>query len=118
MDEEVMERAVASGNLVLVKWLRDEGCPWDEMACAWAAMLGHLKILKWLRANGCPWDAETCERSWWRVGFDFDGFDLVLSWARENGCPWTAETRDQVAGFGYSDNFGNLVDGSIESESE
>ena len=127
MDGRVMEGAALSGNLELVQWLRGEGCPWDEMACAWAAMFAHLKVLKWLRANGCPWDAETCERSWWRIGIDESPGGIernyalafgVLSWARENGCPWTAETRDQWEIFGYTDNFGNLVDGSIESMSE
>ena len=127
MDGRVMEGAAWSGNLELVQWLRGEGCPWNEMACAWAAMFAHLKVLKWLRANGCPWDAETCERSWWRIGIDESPGGIernyalafgVLRWARENGCPWTAETRAQWEIFGYTDNFGNLVDGSIESMSE
>ena len=32
MDQMVMEAAVSSGNLELVRWLRAEGCPWTEHA--------------------------------------------------------------------------------------
>ena len=31
------------------------GCHWDELTCATAAQYGHLEILKWARENGCPW---------------------------------------------------------------
>ncbi len=45
----------------VLKWLRANGCPWDEHTCAQAALGGHLELLKWARKNGCPWDASTCE---------------------------------------------------------
>jgi hypothetical protein len=44
----------------VLKWARENGCPWDERTCANAAEGGHLEVLKWARANGCPWDEETC----------------------------------------------------------
>ena len=28
--------------------------------CAYAAKGGHLDVLKWARENGCPWDEWTC----------------------------------------------------------
>jgi hypothetical protein len=28
-----------------------------------AAKGGHLKVLKWLRANGCPWDEDMYEQA-------------------------------------------------------
>ena len=94
--------AARSGNLRLVQWLRDEGCPWDTFACAHASR--HLEVLRWLRANGCPWDAQTCDSA-------VDRGRPVLSWARANGAPWTAKTRDQAAAeLGYTDDFGNVVD--------
>ena len=34
---------------------------WDECTCAYAAEGGHLEVLKWARENGCPWDEYTCE---------------------------------------------------------
>ena len=48
----------------MLKWLRAEGCPWDEWACACAAKGGHVRVLKWLRAEGCRWD-ESGESDEW-----------------------------------------------------
>ena len=28
-----------------------------------AAYGGHLEVLKWARENGCPWDEDTCARA-------------------------------------------------------
>jgi len=28
--------------------------------CETATTDGHLEVLKWARENGCPWDEETC----------------------------------------------------------
>jgi len=64
------------------KWLRSEGCPWDEAACYYAAYGGHLEILKWLRSEGCPWDEATTSNAAWRGHLD------VLKWAIDNGCPY------------------------------
>ena len=33
-----------------------ERLPVDAETCAYAARGGHLKVLKWARENGCPWD--------------------------------------------------------------
>lgn len=39
----------------LLKWVRSEGCPWDEATCVLAAGTGHLEVLRWARLNGCAW---------------------------------------------------------------
>ena len=71
-----------------------------------AVRSGNLQVVQWLRGEGCPWDSETC---YWAVA---QGHVEVLRWARENGCDWDAETRDRAtAKLGYTDDFGNLVDG-------
>ncbi len=44
----------------MLKWLYENGCPWDEWRCAYAAEGGHLEMLKWLHENGCPWDEWSC----------------------------------------------------------
>ena len=67
-----------------LKWLRSEGCPWDEEACAWAAEHGHLEVVKWLRSEGCPWNEEACKYAA-RAGY----LD-VLRWLIDNGCPYEA----------------------------
>ena len=46
------EKAAEGGHLHVLKWLRANGCPWDEMACVGTAKGGHLEVLKWLRAKG------------------------------------------------------------------
>ena len=43
----------------MLKWARENDCPWNEWTCAGAARGGHLEVLKWLRENGCPWDDDT-----------------------------------------------------------
>ena len=46
LDADLFARAVSGGHLKVSKWLRSEGCPWDEIACMHAAMGGHLDVLK------------------------------------------------------------------------
>ena len=46
--------AAEEGQLEILKWLRANGCPWDEWTCSIAAYRGHLEVLHWLRENGCP----------------------------------------------------------------
>ena len=70
------------GHLEVLQWARQNGCPWDELTCAYAAAGGHLEVLQWARQNGCPWDQSTCV--WAASG----GHLEVLQWARQNGCPW------------------------------
>merc|ERR1712216_312363 len=37
-----------SGNLVMLKYLHENGCPWNEDTCSSAAQNGHLEILNYL----------------------------------------------------------------------
>ena len=60
--EQVDVRGAAEGgHLEMLKWARENGCPWDEDTCANAAKGGHLEVLKWARENDCPWDEWTCK---------------------------------------------------------
>ena len=47
------------GYLEVLRWLRANGCLWDEDTCKYAAWGGHLQVLQWARVNGCPWDEKT-----------------------------------------------------------
>jgi hypothetical protein len=40
----------------MLKWARENECPWDAETCSSAARAGHLDILKWARENECPCD--------------------------------------------------------------
>src|SRR5207302_593118 len=52
--------AASNGNLKMLQWLREKGCPWDASTCSYAAQGGHLEVLQWARDQGCPWDASIC----------------------------------------------------------
>ena len=87
--------AATKGNLEMLKWARENGCPWDGRTCVVAAFHGHLEMLKWARENGCPWDECTCAVA------AQNGHLEMLKWARENGCPWDVLTCTYAAGNGH-----------------
>jgi len=37
-----------------MKWLHENGCPWNEGTFLCATEHGNLDNLKWLMENGCP----------------------------------------------------------------
>ena len=39
-----------------------DGCPWDDGTCYRAVAHGHMEVLRWARQNGCPWTAK--DRDW------------------------------------------------------
>jgi hypothetical protein len=47
----------------MIKWLRENGCPWNEAATAVAAGCGQLETLIWLHENGCPMSANACSEA-------------------------------------------------------
>jgi hypothetical protein len=59
-DKRTITRAAYQGNLAMVKYCVENGCPMDELACKVAAQEGHLDVLKYLHENDCPWDSRTC----------------------------------------------------------
>ena len=110
------EDAARGGHLDVLKWARENDCPWDEDTCWRAAVGGDAK---WARANGCPWNKRTCSggggghlevlkwaapRTCWAVGRgDVHGWrarrrgHLEMKWARENDCPWDEDTCSYAA---------------------
>jgi hypothetical protein len=59
-DSRTINRAARQGNLAMVKYCVDNGCPMDAYACSCAAEEGHLDVLKYLHENDCPWDSYAC----------------------------------------------------------
>jgi len=43
----------------VLKWAREHHCPWDWTTCALAAKHGQLEVLKWALERGCPRGAGT-----------------------------------------------------------
>jgi len=56
--------AAIQGNLAMVKYCVENGCPMDVWmhagACNGAARGGHLDVLKYLHENDYPWSSYTC----------------------------------------------------------
>jgi hypothetical protein len=55
-----INEAAEQGNLAMVKYCVENGCPMDEYACAVAAARGHLDVLKYLHEHVCPWNWNAC----------------------------------------------------------
>ena len=59
-DSWTINMAALQGNLAMVKYCVDNGCPMNAGACMYAAKKGHLDVLKYLHENDCPWDSLAC----------------------------------------------------------
>lgn len=69
------------GNLELLQYLREKGCPWRDATCSMAARNGHLECLKYAHENGCTWTRFT------RVYAEKNGHTACFEYARDHGCP-------------------------------
>jgi SAM-dependent methyltransferase len=95
LDEAFARLCAEQGHLTLLKWARENRCPWNEWTCALAAENGHVQVLQWARENGCPWNGSTCSSA------ARGGHLCELQWARENRCPWSEETCARAAANGH-----------------
>lgn len=97
-DELACNGTSQNGNLQMLKWLRDRGCPWDKSVCTNSAFFGYLDCLQYASENGCPWEAKTCFAAAASGQLD------CLCYAHEHGCPWdwtkcmtkTEQIKDQI----------------------
>jgi len=96
-DERTIERAAEQGNLAMVKYCVDSGCPMNAWTCYYAAHEGHLDVLKYLHENDCPWYSRAC---YWAAA---KGHLDVLKYLHENDCPWNSEAC-------YAAHFNNQID--------
>ncbi|GFR45514.1 hypothetical protein Agub_g6905, partial [Astrephomene gubernaculifera] len=55
LNARVFTAAACSGNMELLRWLRERGCPWNEKTSTQAAAAGCEEALEWLVEQGCPW---------------------------------------------------------------
>ena len=59
-NSRTINMASKRGNLAMVKYCVENGCPMDEDACLYAAGEGHLDVLKYLHEHDCPWHSDAC----------------------------------------------------------
>ena len=55
MDVNVYNSAIKCGNLEILKYLHENGCPCDRNVYALAVEHDHLEILKYLLSNRAIW---------------------------------------------------------------
>ncbi|PNH02176.1 hypothetical protein TSOC_011868 [Tetrabaena socialis] len=51
---EMFARAAETGDVPLLAWLHERGCPWDASVFVAAAAFGSEEQLEWLAEHGCP----------------------------------------------------------------
>jgi hypothetical protein len=78
----ICAKAAEEGQLQVLQWLKENGCPCNILTCAAAARYGHLACLQWARENGCRWNSDITTAA------AKNGHLSCLQWARENGCDW------------------------------
>jgi hypothetical protein len=59
-------QAAYRGNLDMVKYCVEHGCPMNGTVCLDAVRSGRLDILKYVREHNCPWDRRTMYESYRR----------------------------------------------------
>ena len=88
------EAAAKSGNLEVLKHVRQLGSKFSKKVCILAAKNGHLDMIKWARSQECPWNpskmfpaALSCRTS---------QLDLY-EWLWQQECPFYAEDNFSIA---------------------
>lgn len=91
------DAAAAAGHLDCLLYGREQGRPWDEGTCAFAACNGRLEALRHLHVGGCPWDSATIS-----VAAE-NGHLTTLRYAVESGCPKGERVCDDAVRGGHLD---------------
>ncbi|GFR45447.1 hypothetical protein Agub_g6843 [Astrephomene gubernaculifera] len=81
---ELFDAAAKSGNMELMRWLRQRGCPWGPGAVHGAAAAGWVEGLEWLVEQGCPMPESGSPYK--EAAADSDM--ATLRCLRRLGCPW------------------------------
>jgi hypothetical protein len=58
VSELVMCSAASKGDVAMCQYLRAQQCPWDAEVARRTASTGHVDLLRWLMDNGCPYNAD------------------------------------------------------------
>ena len=75
----------------MLKYLFENGCPWDDEICSSAAETGHLDVLKYAHENGYPLD-ETCASA----AYEYGPWPHIMEYLRENDCPGMEFIEDEL----------------------
>ena len=90
-------------NLNIVKWLKENNCPWDD-SIFFIAQNGNLNMMKWSKENNCPWYK-------WTFSEAANNGNLEnMKWLLENNCPWDIYTFRNATKNGNLTNMKWLLD--------
>jgi hypothetical protein len=99
-ENSVCYDAIRHNNLESLRYLHENGCPWDENATCYAAIQNSLDCLQYLHENGCPFQKTTCYYA------AYFGMLDCLRYAYEHGCPWVV---DIYGLWGFNHNLRNFT---------
>jgi len=81
--------AAEAGNLELLKWLRAEGCPWNEQVFTAAVIGGTAKLERYFNKEGVVRFIPQRKAP--------EGMEIeVLEWLHDNRCPFDELTLDAI----------------------
>jgi hypothetical protein len=87
--------AARAGQLAVCQHLRQQGCPWSEVAFHLAASKGHTDVCLWLLAEGCPGADALIE-------YIADGsYQEACEQLLAAGCPWSECAAGAAASGGH-----------------
>lgn len=137
LDEFTFNGGAISGNLVNMKWLLKNGCPWNDEACSYTTEFctlisdddDGLNNMKWLYMMGCLWKESVfyTETDWY--DYHSAGVLQIMKMCLKNGCPWNERATDYSIddditewllenGCPTSENFDTRYESSEESDLE
>lgn len=88
LNEEVFETAVRSNKLDIVKWMKDQNCPWNSEVFNSAIRIQNFEIIKWLKKEGCPWNNSTFMISCIHHEIITANVGIkIVKWLHQQGCP-------------------------------
>lgn len=91
----VCEQAAAKGSVSILRYLREQGCPWNEETFAAAAGSGSFPVLRYLRKQGCPFDTTSLTAA------AENGHSGVIKWLTEVvNCPRSPDAIAMACRFG------------------
>lgn len=82
-DYRTFREAAGNGDIDMMAWLKENNCPFNNDASVFASAYSKLDSLKWLHSNGFPWDIRTS------FSAAFNGDKKILEFLIDNGCPCT-----------------------------
>lgn len=121
--ENACSTAAAAGDLELLMYLREQGCPWNNLTVISAIDNGHLNCFLYARDQNCPLNEEQEPKYYaanagqieimtylhnhgetWNVHSMREaasgGRVVCLKYLRDQGCPWNATVCRSAAGSG------------------